>query len=122
MELMGGVGARYECPTNATVFHSDTPVCQSSFDWRESKMQLSVHDQGLQGGGIVHAAVGAIEEHYQLRYQGVPAKSFSVQQGLDCLHPDKLLSLTSGDVYDFIVGSGGLATQKDYPSFPEQGR
>jgi len=72
----------------------------------------------------VHAAVGAIEEHYQIKYQaplGVPAKTFSVQQGLDCLHPEKLPKMSTGDVYKFFMGQGGLATKKAYPDTPDQG-
>ena len=99
---------------------------QSSFDWRvqgsKVQIQLNVHDQGLQGGGIVHAAVGALEEHYQIKYQatlGVPAKTFSVQQGLDCLHPDKMPKMSTGDVYKFFMNQGGLATKKAYPDTPD---
>ena len=68
LSYLGEVGGSFTCPTDADAFHSDTPVYQSEFDWRVqgSKVQikLNVHDQGLQGGGIVHAAVGALEEHY----------------------------------------------------------
>ena len=74
------VGKAFTCPTQATAFESVTPVLESTWDWRAQGATVRVHDQGLQGGGVIHAAVSAIEEHYQIKFQGtlgVPAKIFS---------------------------------------------
>jgi len=40
---------------------------------------------------------------------------FSPQQALDCLHPDLIDSLTTGDVYKYYANAGAIATEKSYP-------
>ena len=42
-------------------------------------------------------------------------RSFSVQQGLDCITETVRESLTPGDVYQYHALSGGVATEKSYP-------
>ncbi len=46
---------------------------------------------------------------------------FSPQQALDCLHPDLIDSLTTGDVYKYYANAGAIATEKSYPFQQQKG-
>ena len=107
----------FRCPTDAPEFSTQIPVIEKSWDYRDLNIKSPVRDQGFQGLGQVHASISAIEQHYQNKYS-LATKRFSVQQALDCLHPDSIDSLTTGDVYRYYARAGGIATETSYPFQP----
>lgn len=106
------------CPTEGDLFNSNSPVLESSWDYRISGVSSPVVGQGFQGQGWVHAAVSGIEQNYQIKFTGKKKIELSRQQALDCMN-STILGETTSSVFKYYSTSGGVATEASYPFQPE---
>ncbi|KAJ3648358.1 hypothetical protein Zmor_020168 [Zophobas morio] len=86
----------------------------SSVDWRELGKVTPVKDQGACGSCWAFSVIGAIEAHYSISYD--LNVSLSEQQLLDCAREcDGCWGGYLDAAYDYIINSGGVSYDSDYP-------
>ena len=83
-----------------------------SKDWRGVAV-TKVKDQMSCGSCWIFSAVGALEGHYKTR--GSVLKSFSEQEGLNCIQKDGCRGGFMHKVFDWIKNSGRLGHMKEIP-------
>ncbi|XP_063686286.1 uncharacterized protein LOC134820032 [Bolinopsis microptera] len=84
----------------------------SSKDWRGVAV-TKVKDQKSCGSCWIFSAFGALEGHYKT--QGSILKSFSEQEGLNCIQWNGCNGGFMGDVFDWLKESNRVGAMKDLP-------
>ena len=84
----------------------------SSKDWRGVAV-TKVKDQKSCGSCWIFSGVGALEGHYKT--QGSILKSFSEQEGLNCIQRNGCGGGFMGKVFDWLKRSGRIGSMKEIP-------
>ena len=90
----------------------------SSKDWRGVAV-TKVKNQKSCGSCWIFSGIGALEGHYKT--QGSILKSFSEQEGLDCIQRNGCKGGWMGKVFDWLKKSGRIGATKDIPYKGRQG-
>jgi len=102
---------------------AEAPQAPSSFDWRKNGGITAVKDQGQCGSCWAFSCTETIESVYMTKAGKKNQEPLAPQQIVDCDH-NGAYGCNGGDLptcYNYVIGAGGLETNKDYPYHARDG-